>query len=411
MRGLGTGDLVSFVSVTASAARSGAVVRLVHSTQRGGRVGPGGHEDSALRYRSRPARRTTLYVAWLPVRPAPGRRSTQHTYEAARDRLVEFWNARLGEAVKYDVPEAVVMNAQRSLLEQDLALTWRYSVGNPYEEFSFAESLDVAEVMGSYGFTNVMRQILRTSFRRLSTRAVELADGRADDRQRALLRADRRPRLPELGHAAHRRLHDGARAADAERPARPAAAGAVLVGHRRRVYGLHSQTAVWQGLNAIGAVWAATGQPGARRPRARGSRAGCGPGSSARSRRPSHRLKDGSLFVPAVLLAKHKPFDAVTALAARQLLEPGRCRTRSRPASSSRSGTQANADPALHARPRLAAARARARRRATRSTAERRATRSPAPTRSTGWRSRGSSPTTTSPTSSCSASTGCSARR
>ena len=47
------------------------------------------------------------------------------------------------------------MDAQRSLLIQDLALTWRYSVGNQYEEFSFAEALDAAEVMAEYGLPGV----------------------------------------------------------------------------------------------------------------------------------------------------------------------------------------------------------------------------------------------------------------
>ena len=45
------------------------------------------------------------------------------------------------------------------------------------------------------------------------------------------------------------------------------------------------QTTVWEGLNAIGAVWAATGHP-AHAARAHRLAAGCGPGSSARSRRP-----------------------------------------------------------------------------------------------------------------------------
>ena len=49
----------------------------------------------------------------------------------------------------------MVIDAERSLLIQDLALTWRYSVGNQYEEFSFAEALDTAEVMAEYGLPGV----------------------------------------------------------------------------------------------------------------------------------------------------------------------------------------------------------------------------------------------------------------
>ena len=77
VRGLGTGALISFVSVTASAARSGAVVRLVHSTKRGVRSAQGGHEDSALHYRvaARPDRDPLRRLA--SRRPAPSRRSTR----------------------------------------------------------------------------------------------------------------------------------------------------------------------------------------------------------------------------------------------------------------------------------------------------------------------------------------------
>ena len=70
-------------------------------------------------------------------------------------RLVDFWSARLGPQPMFEVPEKVVIDAERSLLVQDLALTWRYSVGNQYEEFSFAEALDAAEVMAEYGLPGV----------------------------------------------------------------------------------------------------------------------------------------------------------------------------------------------------------------------------------------------------------------
>ena len=43
-------------------------------------------------------------------------------------------------------------NALRALLMQNLELSWRYSIGNPYEEFSFPESIDGAEVMAECGY-------------------------------------------------------------------------------------------------------------------------------------------------------------------------------------------------------------------------------------------------------------------
>src|SRR5207253_3843575 len=70
--------------------------------------------------------------------------------------------------------------------------------------------------------------------------------------------------------------------------------------------------AVWQGLNAIADVWAKTGRLGlARQTRTLAARLGRGLHAAVRT--SERRLKDGSLFVPAALLANHKPFDAVTA--------------------------------------------------------------------------------------------------
>jgi hypothetical protein len=311
VRGLGTGALASFVSVTATASASaGATVRLVHAARPRGRSTQAGREESAIRYRVEPGQTGTVYVAWLPsdLRPVV---VDAETYELARDRLVEFWNARLGQAVTYDVPEAVVMNAQRSLLTQDLALTWRYSIGNPYEEFSFAESLDVAEVMGSYGFTGVTRQILRTSFKRFAILPTNWRMGElmlASARYYAL--TGDRPFLDwatkrfawfmtvigrQMRNDPHGLLRQERFSSDIWTP----------------VYGIHSQTAVWQGLNAITAVWATTGRQ-AHAQRARALAHGLQLALQGAVRASSHRLKDGSLFVPAVLLAKHKPFDAVT---------------------------------------------------------------------------------------------------
>ena len=49
-------------------------------------------------------------------------------------------------------------------------MTWRYSVGNSYEELSFAEALGTAEVMAEYGYDDVAKAILRFTLRRLPGR-------------------------------------------------------------------------------------------------------------------------------------------------------------------------------------------------------------------------------------------------
>src|SRR5581483_6179810 len=62
--------------------------------------------------------------------------------------------------------------------------------------------------------------------------ADELADGRADARERSLLRAHRRSAVPPVGHTPPQLVHDRDRSAAADGSARPPAPGAILVRHR-----------------------------------------------------------------------------------------------------------------------------------------------------------------------------------
>ena len=67
------------------------------------------------------------------------------TYDAARNVVVNFWQKRLATGAQFEVPEPEVQNGQLAILAQQIANGWRYSVGNPYEELSFAEALDSVE--------------------------------------------------------------------------------------------------------------------------------------------------------------------------------------------------------------------------------------------------------------------------
>ena len=89
-----------------------------------------------------------------------------------------YWRGRLAEGASLEVPEARVMDAERALLVQNLELSWRYSIGNPYEEFSFPESLDGAQVMAELGFGAVSRAILRVVVHAPSDAVPGLDDGR-----------------------------------------------------------------------------------------------------------------------------------------------------------------------------------------------------------------------------------------
>ena len=308
VRGLGTGDLVSFVRLTADATHGkGGVMRLVpEGSRRGARVAEG-----TVSIRVAPGERTTTYAAWLVTFGGAPVEIEQPTYDAARARLVDFWIARLGTRPVFEVPEKVVNDAQRSLLIQDLALTWRYSVGNQYEEFSFAEALDAAEVMAEYGLPGVTRGILRSSLARLKGSNWRIGEKLTAIALYYRLSGDRdyfESVTPAIAHQLD----------NLSRQIYRANGNGILIRERfssdigARVFALHGQAAVWQGLNAVADVFHATGHPQLAR-KARHLASQLGIGLRRAIHKSERKLKDGSLFIPVALLAGHQPFDAVTA--------------------------------------------------------------------------------------------------
>ena len=138
----------------------------------------GAFDGTAITYRVHG--RATIVVGWVH-QPAPTSDLTANeaTYASARADVVRFWNAALARGTVFSVPDAPVENALRNVLIQQVVQTWRYSIGNAYEELSFAEALDSAEVMAAYGFDDVARAIVRFSLRRLPERYTNWRAGEA----------------------------------------------------------------------------------------------------------------------------------------------------------------------------------------------------------------------------------------
>jgi hypothetical protein len=325
-----TGSLVSFVRLTVDARRAAAstrvrftpsVARLTRAGDRLRRGGAtylhfsagGGFDGSSLRYGVRRGTTRTVYVAWLNY-PARSRALTldQTAYDTARRSVAEFWERRLAEGTSIVVPEKRVNDATRALLIQNLELTYRYSIGNAYEQFSFPESVDVAQVMGEYGFGGIARAILRTS---LTRRPTPYPNWKMGEKL--------------LGWASYYRLFRERSHIEQVTPVLRryvATLGRQITGSSRRllsreryssdipdqVYGLHAQAVAWQGLRAMGRVWAEIGQ---RSLAARCARVAARlEGGLRRAVRTSQRrLPDGSLFIPVRLLDREEPYDWLTA--------------------------------------------------------------------------------------------------
>ncbi|HST17253.1 MAG TPA: hypothetical protein VLK36_06265, partial [Gaiellaceae bacterium] len=210
------------------------------------------------------------------------------------------------------VPDADVMDAERALLTDELSMTWRYSVGNVYEELSYVEALDVAQVMAGYGYFDVARQILRFTLRRLPVR---YTNWRAGERlvagaQYYRLSGDRHYVAEETPGL--RAVVDGlGRVLDTN--------GTGLLPRERyssdvadQVLSLQGQTLVWEGLVQMGQVWAETGRPELA-VRCRSVAATLAGGLRRAVHASERRLADGSLFVPASLLDGGQPFGHLTA--------------------------------------------------------------------------------------------------
>jgi len=313
-----TGSLVSFVRLDIDAARARRKVvqlRLTTSVPRLRSLlafsSGGSAKRSALTYRIRRGTKRTIYLAWINYPGRRGIRVDAARYETARRAVSAYWRKRLTEGTQIVVPERRVNDAYRNLLVQNLLLTWRYSIGNPYEQFSFPEGVDVAEVMGELGYAAVSRSVLRTSLTRKDTPYPNWKMGK---------------RL--VGSALHYRLtRDRAYVAAATPTLRRyvdelgrqiTGSSTGLLGRERyssdipdEVLGLHSQATVWQGLRAMGRVWAETGEAElARRCEALATRLeGALRKAVASSQR---RLADGSLFLPARLLEDERAYESLT---------------------------------------------------------------------------------------------------
>jgi hypothetical protein len=251
----------------------------------------------------------TVYAAWLT--PATGRPPDVDaaSYAAAKLAVTSYWQGRLAAGALLSVPERRVMDAERALLVQSLVLSWRYSVGNPYEEFSFPESLDAAQVDAELGFYPVAASVLRVSFTRaarpypswvMGEKLVAAADYLRLSGDRGFL-AQETPTLAGLVAGLSRR----------QEPSGLLAPEAFSSDIPNSVQGLHAQTVAWEGLLAIAAVWAGGGHPGyALQARRIAGRLGTALRRAvAASKR---RLPDGSLFLPMRLDAEEQPYEAVT---------------------------------------------------------------------------------------------------
>jgi hypothetical protein len=332
----GARSVISFVrlDVDARNASQGATVRLVpwrflsHSAPDrltlGGRtqliVTPGAELiDGVVRYRIPAGQSQTIYLEWLNA-PSDARyvHADAPTYEKARQTVETFWQSKLDAGATFSVPEPAVQDAMQGVLTQLIAYAWRYSIGNPYEELSYEESLDAAEVAAEYGQPEVARSIIALSLQRMRARPQRFTAFRGAHilataalyyrltHDHVFLRAERPALAALVDRIAARQRRSG--------PARgrllPEPLSTDLESHD--VDSVPGQIEAITGLRAIAHVWGVTGSASLAA-RANALAAGIDRAFRPAVTRASTRLRDGSLFVPDQLSQRQRPYQRVTA--------------------------------------------------------------------------------------------------
>jgi len=253
-----------------------------------------------------------VYVAWLDQPARTGRvRLGRKSYERAKASVAAYWARRLAAGAELVVPEQRVYDAERNLLIQNMLLSWRYSLGNSYERFSW-ELMDVAETMGAYRFRGIERTILAASLGAPSyfpnRAAGERMSGSADYFRRFGDRGFVERVTPLFRHEVA--SFGSQLTASRVGLLRRERYGADIV---RPIYGLHAQALALQGLRAIAGVWMATHHPRLAYEATRvAERLEAGLRAAVTAGRTT--LPDGSLFVPISLVDRaERPYDSLSA--------------------------------------------------------------------------------------------------
>ena len=280
-------------------------------------VSAGGQYDGrAFRFVVAAGQSAVVYAAWV-IGPSHALSRTtvdERTYNAARAGVTRFWQRRLDAGASFSVPEKHVEDALRAMLIQQLGHTWRYSLGNPYEELSFAEGTANAEVMAAYGFGDIAQSIVRFSLTRLPRRYTSWRAGAQLLAQATTYQLTGNRRLLEQSRP---QLAWAVREIEARRIQSGPAAGRLLPealssDQQAPVDSVTAQLVAWQGLLAMQRVWSATGHPRLAR-NARRLALELETALRPAVGRAIVRLDDGSRFLPYSLTGRARPYGQVSA--------------------------------------------------------------------------------------------------
>lgn len=254
----------------------------------------------------------TIYLV-RPVLPTAGStvQPDATLHDAARGTVTAGWDNKLAEGVVFDVPEQIVMDAQQNILIQNLALRWRYSVGNAYEAYYHPESSSALLTLANYGHSEAAAsgaQFLLTGAERSYpawTRGtkLQLAAQYFDITQDSAFIDLNTPQ-----YVAIMDLMQADRATDPNGLMPKETEGGDIPDP---IYGTHSQAAAWRGMVDILRVWRATGH-GDIADEYQSEVDAYGVALKAAIASSSVQVSTDELFIPWDLLSGDQPYNKVT---------------------------------------------------------------------------------------------------
>ena len=258
-----------------------------------------------------------LYLLWSPQEDLPeGAVADAAAYRAARSGWQAYWDRTLAAGARFEVPEALVRQAQRNLLVQNLTMRWRYTLGPVvyHGEFYQPESSDAMTTLALYGFTTACREGLADLLPKSKGEAYYSNWERGE----------------KLSHGAFYYLLSRDRDFIAQHTAEYATLCQALADqvasdphgllHKQRhcgdipaqAYCTFHQTVCWRGLRDLAEVWGCLGQQ-AQAARFRPVAAQLRQAIRTAVEAATTRLPDGSRFVSNVLYEKAPVYDPITA--------------------------------------------------------------------------------------------------
>ena len=243
---------------------------------------------------------------------APDVTVDEATHVAARAQTKGFWDAKLGQGATFSVPEPLVMKAQRALLIQNLLMTWRYSLGNPYQAFYQDSSSAAVGTLGAMGFTDAYKSSLQDLLplsKGANRRNWEIGEKLWHAADYYELTHDRS--LIDANEAAYEAYAADLEAQHAADPNHLLERQQYSSDIKHDVYGLHQIGIALEGLKSMVTVWGDLGRTDLVA-RFAPLAADLDTSYHAAVRASSVTLDDGSLFTAADLLDNEQPYDQIT---------------------------------------------------------------------------------------------------